>query len=66
MTPEEIIIHNEKVNFKLCIEMLNQIVKIKFITPIGQELHADLVKCIDEVIKPIVKDKANKLIENGK
>lgn len=63
MTDEEIILSNEKRKFKLVIEMLKQIERVSFETEIGKELHSDLVVCISEVIRPIIKQKANHLIE---
>ena len=63
MTDEEVILTNEKRKFKLVMEMLKQIERVSFETEIGQQLHTDLVICISEVIRPIVKEKANHLIE---
>jgi hypothetical protein len=62
MTPEETIIHNEKVRFKLLIEMLDRACGIQFETEIGKELHEDLCVAIKEVIKPIIKRRANDLV----
>ena len=62
MTDEEVVIANEKRKFKLVFEMLKQIESIDFETDVGKELHADLVVCISEVIRPIIIQKANKFI----
>lgn len=62
MTDQEIIIHNEKRNFKNMMGAFKYIEGLKFDTPIGQELHADMVECIAVIKSEIIK-KANNLIE---
>jgi hypothetical protein len=63
MTSEEIIIHNEKVKFRNLLNAFKYIETMNFNTEIGKQLHADMCVCITEVIKPIIKEKANKFIE---
>lgn len=63
MTSEEIIVHNEKVKFRNLLNAFKYIEGMSFNTEIGKQLHADMCVCITEVIKPIIKEKANKFIE---
>lgn len=62
MTEQEALMHNEKLRFKLLMELLKQIERIEFQTEVGKSLHEDLTVCISEVIRPIIKAKANDLI----
>lgn len=63
MTDEEALIHNEKVRFRLLMQMLEQIEGIMFETEVGIKLHQDLTECITGVIRPIIKQRAKELIE---
>lgn len=63
MTEEEALIHNEKVRFRLLMQMLEQIEGIRFETEVGIKLHQELTECISGVIRPIIIQRAKELIE---
>ena len=63
MTDEEALVHNEKIRFRLLMQMLEQIERIDFQTDVGIKLHQDLNECVSGVIRPIIIQRAKELIE---
>ena len=56
-------LHNEKLRFKLLIEMIERIQGIPFQSEVGKNLQNDMKVCYGEVIRPIIVEKMKELVK---
>jgi len=56
-------IYNEKKRFEFLLELLDRIHKIPFQSDVGKQLQADMKTSYQEVIKPIIIERAKEFIQ---
>jgi len=56
-------LHNEKLRFKLLLEMIDRIQGIPFQSEVGKSLQADMKVCYGEIIRPIIVEKMKELVK---
>ena len=59
-------LYNEKQRFKLMLEIIDRINNIPFQSEQGKVLQADMKVCYTEIIRPIIVNKMNELVNNNK